>query len=104
MRYCKRKVKSLFFFLYSQAFIGLHILSSSSQENTYDALCQHCQGQCHCRQQQIWTTSKWRPDNWPQWPLIKKVLIAAAIIALITWLLVYLILHFYLEAKDSNED
>ena len=76
---------------------------SNSSSDTYDALCQHCQGQCHCRQQQLWTTSKWRPVNWPQWPLIKKVLIGAAIFALLTWLLVYLILHFYLEAKDSND-
>merc|ERR1719270_563851 len=88
----------------SQAFIGLHVLSTSSSPDTYDALCQHCQGQCHCRQQQLWTTSKWRPDNWPQWPLIKKVLIGTAIFALLTWLLVYLILHFYLEAKDSDDD
>ena len=80
----------------------LEIHPNTSEENGYNALCS-CQelGQnCNCSQKQNWKTSKWRPQNWEHWPLIKKGLIISALIALLIWLFVYLILHFYLERQD----
>ena len=78
--------------------------SSSSNENNYDALCS-CTDieQCQCRQNQAWNTFKWRPQNWHHWPLVKKILIYAAIGLLLLWLLGYLVLHFYLEKQDGSK-
>ena len=79
--------------------------SSMSNENSYDALCscQDLEG-CRCRQNQAWTTLKWKPQNWHHWPLIKKCLIYAGISCLLIWLLVYLILHFYLQSQHEGEE
>ena len=80
-----------------------NVLSSrlSEQDNSYDALCS-CQDQnCHCQQNQAWTTSKWRPQNWTHWPLIKRSLIFTLVLAFFIWILVYLILHF---KNDKPED
>ena len=46
-------------------------------------------------------TSKWRPQNWTHWPLIKKSLIFTLVLAFFIWILVYLILHF---KNDKPED
>ena len=79
--------------------------SSMSNENSYDALCscQDLEG-CRCRQNQAWTTFKWKPQNWHHWPLIKKCLIYAGISCLLIWLLVYLILHFYIQSQHEGEE
>lgn len=84
--------------------MGAKILAaaSTSQETGYNALCA-CQelGQpCNCKQNQNWSTSKWKPQNWNHWPLVKKTLIIFGFTALCIWLLVYLIFHFYLARQD----
>ena len=78
-----------------------NILSSSrlSDQDNYDALCT-CQDQCNCQKNQIWATSKWRPENWPHWPIIKRGLIMLLVLTFIIWLLVYLILHFQNDTPD----
>lgn len=80
-----------------------NVISSrlSEQDNSYDALCS-CQDQnCQCQHNQAWATSKWRPQNWTHWPLIKKSLIFTLVLAFFIWILVYLILHF---KNDKPED
>ena len=85
--------------------MGARILAATTpntmSNETYNALCS-CTDveQCQCRQNQAWMTFKWRPQNWHHWDLVKKLFIYAAISCLLIWLLVYLILHFYLQRED----
>ena len=88
--------------------MGARILAAATpsnplNDNNYDALCSCTdveKEQCHCRQNQAWTTFKWRPQNWHHWPLLKKTLIYIAVGVLLIWLFIYLILHFYLQRQD----
>ena len=98
-----KKFKIFFYVFFSPNMSFTNVLSSrlSDQDNSYDALCS-CQDQnCQCQHNQAWTTSKWRPQNWTHWPLIKKSFIFTLVLAFFIWILVYLILHF---KNDKPED
>ena len=73
------------------------IASRLSDQDNYNALCScpdqpdQCQ---QCQRSQSWAASKWRPQNWKHWTLIKKSLIGILVLTFVIWLIVYLILHF----------
>ena len=82
------------------------LASRLSDQDNYNALCScpdqpdQCQ---QCQRSQSWATSKWRPQNWKHWPLIKKSLIVVLVLTFVIWLLVYLILHFKND-RPANPD
>ncbi len=78
----------------------LSLAPGSGPGQDYVALdCSHSGTEnCQCHEKQVWMRSKWRPQNWQNWPQIRTVLISVTVGIIVTWFVVYLILHFYYES------
>ena len=60
-------------------------------------------GTCDCQENEdqkhrpwLATLKRYLPTSWETWPTIRRGLILAGVAAVIAWLVVYIVLHFWL--------